>query len=88
MLETPGPDRDEQIIEEMHRLETAQADLLLDQFGEVTAEDRLLDAGSGRGGTSVMAHERFGCQVVGVSISDYQVAFSNRQAAERASRNG
>jgi geranyl diphosphate 2-C-methyltransferase len=44
---------------------------------------RLLDAGSGRGGTSLMAHERFGCRVDGVTISEYQVDFANHQAAVR-----
>jgi geranyl diphosphate 2-C-methyltransferase len=67
----------------MHRLETAQADLLLDQFGEVGPGDRLLDAGSGRGGTSIMANARFGCEVDGVSISQQQVAFANGQADRR-----
>jgi geranyl diphosphate 2-C-methyltransferase len=81
VLATPPDDRDAAIIEEMHRLETAQADLLLDHLGPVTADDRLLDGGSGRGGTSLMANRRFGCQVDGVSISEYQVGFANDQAA-------
>lgn len=67
----------------MHRLETAQADVLLDHLGEIGAEDRLLDAGSGRGGTSFMARQRFGCQVDGVSISESQVEFANGQAIRR-----
>lgn len=83
VLEAPAASRDQHIIEEMHRLETAQADFLLDQLGEISPQDRLLDAGSGRGGSSFMAHERFGCRVDGVSISEYQVEFSNQQAAER-----
>lgn len=83
VLDTPAATRDQRIIEEMHRLETAQADFLLDQLGDISPDDRLLDAGSGRGGTSFMAHERFGCRVDGVSISEYQVEFSNQQAAER-----
>jgi geranyl diphosphate 2-C-methyltransferase len=80
VLETPGDDRDEAIIAEMHRLETAQADALLDQLGPIGVGDRVLDGGSGRGGTSLMAHARFGCQVDGVSISEYQVDFANDQA--------
>lgn len=83
VLDTPPPERDQRIIEEMHRLETAQADFLLDQLGDISSNDRLLDAGSGRGGTSFMAHERFGCRVDGISISEYQVEFSNQQAGER-----
>jgi geranyl diphosphate 2-C-methyltransferase len=74
-----GPD--ERIIAELHRLETAQADVLLDHLGAVGPEDRLLDGGSGRGGTSIMANRRFGCRVDGVSISEKQVEFANEQAA-------
>jgi geranyl diphosphate 2-C-methyltransferase len=83
VLEVPADVRDQAIIAEMHRLESAQADLLLDQFGVVKSTDRLLDGGSGRGGTSFMANQRFGCQVDGVSISESQVEFANAQAAER-----
>jgi geranyl diphosphate 2-C-methyltransferase len=83
VLEGSPDTRDERIIEEMHRLETAQADLLLDHLGDIGPEDRLLDGGSGRGGTSIMANLRFGCEVDGVSISEQQVAFANDQARRR-----
>lgn len=83
VLEGPAATREQRIIEEMHRLETAQADVLLDHLGAITPQDRLLDGGSGRGGTSVMAHQRFGCAVDGVSISEYQVGFANEQARKR-----
>jgi geranyl diphosphate 2-C-methyltransferase len=83
VLDAPGGTRDEAIIAEMHRLETAQADLLLDHLGAVKPGHRLLDGGSGRGGTSFMAGERFCCQVDGVTISEAQVEFANAQARER-----
>lgn len=83
VLEGPAETRDERIIGEMHRLETAQANVLLDHLGDVRRDDLLLDCGSGRGGTSFMAAERFGCSVDGVTISQEQVAFANGQAAER-----
>ncbi|MFF8289818.1 geranyl diphosphate 2-C-methyltransferase [Streptomyces sp. NPDC016309] len=83
VLTGPEDTRQERIVRELHRLETAQADVLLDHLGPVTAEDRLLDAGSGRGGTGFMANQRFGCYVDGVSISEYQVGFANTQAEER-----
>jgi geranyl diphosphate 2-C-methyltransferase len=83
VLEAPAAVRDQAIIAEMHRLESAQAELLLDQFGAVQPGDRLLDAGSGRGGTSFMANQRYGCQVDGVSISEAQVQFANDQAVQR-----
>jgi geranyl diphosphate 2-C-methyltransferase len=80
VLESPGDTRDDRVIKEMHRLETLQAMLLLDHLGDISPGHRLLDAGSGRGGTSFMAHQRFGCRVEGVTISEYQVEFANRQA--------
>ncbi|MBK3566733.1 geranyl diphosphate 2-C-methyltransferase [Streptomyces sp. MBT62] len=84
VLEGPAETREQRVIEEMHRLETAQAEVLLDHLGDITPADRLLDAGSGRGGTSIMANARFGCSVDGVSISEQQVAFANAQAAKRS----
>jgi geranyl diphosphate 2-C-methyltransferase len=83
VLEGPKGTRDQRIIEELHRLETAQADVLLDHLGEISRAHRLMDAGSGRGGTSIMANARFGCAVDGVTISETQVAFANNQAAQR-----
>jgi geranyl diphosphate 2-C-methyltransferase len=83
VLEGPDDTRDDRIINEMHRLETQQANLLLDHLGDISHGDRLMDAGSGRGGTSFMAHQRFGCRVDGVTISEYQVGFANNQADQR-----
>ncbi|MGH3547718.1 MAG: geranyl diphosphate 2-C-methyltransferase [Pseudonocardiaceae bacterium] len=81
--EGSGGSRDDRIIAEMHRLETVQANALLDHLGGISPGDRLLDAGCGRGGTSIMAQQRFGCQVDGVSISEQQVEFANDQARQR-----
>ncbi|MGH8922679.1 MAG: geranyl diphosphate 2-C-methyltransferase [Acidimicrobiales bacterium] len=83
VLQGPEATRDERMIAEMHRLETAQAEVLLDHLGDVSPGDRLLDAGCGRGGSSIMANQRFGCQVDGVSISQKQVDFANGQAEAR-----
>ncbi|MCI3928098.1 geranyl diphosphate 2-C-methyltransferase [Streptomyces sp. AN091965] len=80
VLEGAPQQREKAVIRELHRLESAQADLLLDHLGPLTAHQRLLDAGSGRGGTSFMAQRRFGCAIDGVSISQYQVDFANAQA--------
>jgi geranyl diphosphate 2-C-methyltransferase len=83
VLEGPDQTREDRITRELHRLECAQADALLAHLGTVKPQDRLLDAGSGRGGSSFAANLRFGCQVDGVSISQAQVAFANEQAKER-----
>ncbi|HEX6405499.1 MAG TPA: geranyl diphosphate 2-C-methyltransferase [Pseudonocardiaceae bacterium] len=82
VLDGPSDTRDDRIIKEMHRLETMQASLLLDHLGDISPDDRLLDAGSGRGGSSLMAHQRFGCRVDGVTISEYQVEFANSHAEQ------
>jgi geranyl diphosphate 2-C-methyltransferase len=82
VLVGPAQTREDRIIRELHRLETAQAELLLDHLGPVQPGDRLLDAGCGRGGTSIMAHQRFGCRVDGVTISEYQAGFANAQAEQ------
>lgn len=83
VLEGPEETRDERTLRELHRLEHAQSDLLLDHLGPLGAGDRVLDAGSGRGGNSFLANLRFGCQVDGVSISQYQVDFATEQAEQR-----
>jgi geranyl diphosphate 2-C-methyltransferase len=82
-LEGPDETRDARILAELHRLETAQANVLLDRLGDVTPDDLLMDAGSGRGATSFMANGRFGCSIDGVTISEYQVGFANDQAVQR-----
>jgi geranyl diphosphate 2-C-methyltransferase len=83
VLEGPESTRNDRIIRELHRLEHEQAKFLIDQLGDVKPTDRVMDGGSGRGGTSFMVNERFGCQVDGVTISEYQVQFANEQAAKR-----
>ncbi|GLZ28582.1 methyltransferase [Lentzea sp. NBRC 105346] len=83
VLEAPAETRDEAIINELHRLETAQADVLLDHLGDIRPEHRIMDSGCGRGGTSIMANARFGCFVDGISISETQVEFANNEARRR-----
>ncbi|MEV6329403.1 geranyl diphosphate 2-C-methyltransferase [Streptomyces sp. NPDC051909] len=73
---------EKKLITELHRLESAQAEVLLDHLGPITADDTLVDAGCGRGGSSVMAHQRFGCKVEGVTLSSTQAEFGNRRARE------
>lgn len=73
---------EKKLITELHRLESAQAEVLLDHLGVIGSEDTLVDAGCGRGGSSVMAHQRFGCKVEGVTLSSTQAEFGNRRAKE------
>lgn len=83
VLDGPAETREERTIAELHRLESAQAELLMNHLGPVHPSDRLLDAGCGRGGSSMMANQRFGCRVDGVSISESQVEFATEQARRR-----
>ena len=83
ILQVTDGTREERMIRELHRLETAQANTLLDHLGDVATNDYVLDAGCGRGGTSIMANARFGCGVDGVTISEYQAGFANAQAERR-----
>lgn len=84
VLDEPDPARrNDRLTAELHRLEHAQANFLADRLGPLAPTDRVFDAGCGRGGGSVVAHLRYGCQVDGVTISAKQADFANAQAAER-----
>lgn len=73
---------EKKLIAELHRLESAQTDVLLENLGAITGEDTLVDAGCGRGGSMVMAHQRFGARVEGVTLSAKQADFANNRARE------
>ncbi|MFI8930888.1 geranyl diphosphate 2-C-methyltransferase [Streptomyces sp. NPDC053474] len=73
---------EKRLIAELHRLESAQAEMLLDHLGAIGCDDTLVDAGCGRGGSMVMAHQRFGCRVEGVTLSAKQAEFGNQRALE------
>ncbi|MFF2147093.1 geranyl diphosphate 2-C-methyltransferase [Kitasatospora sp. NPDC058190] len=75
-------EREKKVIAELHRLESAQADVLLDHLGDIRADSTLVDAGCGRGGSMVMAHQRFGCRVEGMTLSTQQADFGNKRASE------
>ncbi|MEU3713652.1 geranyl diphosphate 2-C-methyltransferase [Streptomyces catenulae] len=73
---------EKKLIAELHRLESAQTDVLLENLGAIGSGDTLVDAGCGRGGSMVMAHQRFGCNVEGVTLSAKQADFANNRARE------
>lgn len=80
ILTLPEAVRQEAINAEMHRMETRQVDAIIDVLTAV-APRRVLDAGSGRGGTAFLLHRAFGCQVDGVNFAAYQNDFARAQAA-------
>ncbi|MEU8579485.1 SAM-dependent methyltransferase [Streptomyces abikoensis] len=67
----------------MHRLETDQVSTFVEALGDLPATARILDAGCGRGGTSLLLHQACGCAVDGVNFSAYQVRFARAQAEQR-----
>lgn len=83
IFDGPPESQESRIVEEMHRLESQQVDVIINALGDVSPHDRVLDAGSGRGGTSFMIAEEFGCSVDGVNISEYQIEFSRQLAIKR-----
>lgn len=83
LLEASPFEREAKLLNEMHRLEGAQSARLISLLGEVGPEERILDAGCGRGGTSFAAYQRFGCRIDGVDFARYQVDFANQIAADR-----
>ncbi|RLL69586.1 geranyl diphosphate 2-C-methyltransferase [Streptomyces sp. Z26] len=75
-------DYEQRLIAELHRLESAQTGVLLDHLGDIGREDTLVDAGCGRGGSMVMAHQRFGCSVEGVTLSAKQADFVQQRSLD------
>jgi geranyl diphosphate 2-C-methyltransferase len=84
VLDEPDPGlRRQRITTELHRLEHAQAELLASWLGPLSPDDRVFDAGCGRGGGSVVANLRYGCHADGVTLSTKQAEFANEQARGR-----
>jgi geranyl diphosphate 2-C-methyltransferase len=83
ILQLPAESREEPLLAELHRMENRQTEMIINSLGGVGRNGRVLDAGSGRGGTAFMLHDRFGCFVEGITISTYQVEFSQRLAEQR-----
>ncbi|MEV1084053.1 class I SAM-dependent methyltransferase [Streptomyces sp. NPDC050211] len=80
ILALDGYARERAIGAEIHRMETRQVDTIIQALGNVSPQARLLDAGSGRGGTAFLLHHAFRCQIDGVNFSSYQNQFARAQA--------
>ncbi|MFI2352194.1 SAM-dependent methyltransferase [Streptomyces sp. NPDC019443] len=83
ILLAPEQERQKLILKEMHRLETEQVGLITDALGDIPPTARVMDGGSGRGGTSFMVHDRFGCQVDGVNFCQHHIEFAQKLAQQR-----
>lgn len=64
-------------------METEQVDLILDGLTGLTAQVSVVDAGSGRGGTSFMIHDRYGCRVDGVNFCRHHLDFAENLSKQR-----
>ncbi|GHF25297.1 methyltransferase [Streptomyces mashuensis] len=80
ILTFTGRARQQAIATELHRMETRQVDVIVDALTPLDSRARVLDAGSGRGGTALLLHHAFGCHVDGVNFSTYQNTFARLQA--------
>nr|WP_015586130.1 methyltransferase domain-containing protein [Rhodococcus fascians]AET25212.1 putative SAM-dependent methyltransferase [Rhodococcus fascians D188] len=77
--------RESLILRELHRMESLEINLIVDALGEVSPSSRVMDAGSGRGGTTFTIADRFGCRVDGVNYCAHHVEFAEKLARERGS---
>ncbi len=66
----------EQIKTIINELELHQIDVLMETMGTVQPHHRVLDAGSGRGGTSFSIAKATGARVDGITIAPYQARFA------------
>ena len=57
------------LLEDFHTMGRIATSQLVDLIG-ITPEDRVLDAGSGIGGTARFVADRFGCRVTAVDLTD------------------
>ncbi len=56
---------------------------VLAKIANVTAHDKVLDAGCGVGGSSLYLAEHCGCKVVGITLCEKQIAIAQRSATFR-----
>ncbi|MEK8144741.1 class I SAM-dependent methyltransferase [Streptomyces sp. M10(2022)] len=82
MLEVPEAERDAAILAEMGRMENEQVELVLRGLTPLTPGSRVMDGGSGRGGTAFLVNRRFDCEVVGANFCQHHIEFSERLAKE------
>ncbi|MFJ6841777.1 SAM-dependent methyltransferase [Streptomyces griseoluteus] len=83
ILGLPAPRRESEIQQELHRMETRQVAILSELLAPLGPADRVLDAGSGRGGSAFLIHETFGCRIDGVNFVAHQNQFARDQAEKR-----
>ncbi|MFJ4004438.1 SAM-dependent methyltransferase [Streptomyces sp. NPDC090023] len=83
VLKLTGPEREAAIRQEIHRMETRQVDTLIDLLAPLGPTARVLDAGSGRGGSAFLIHRALGCRIDAVNFVAHQNQFARAQAERR-----
>lgn len=83
LLQSTEPNHQALLLAEMHQMEAAQSERLLSYVPGIDPTQHILDAGAGRGGTSIAAAQRFGCRISGVDLASHQVELANQLARER-----
>ncbi len=73
---------EEELLRELHQQENALTERGIRHLRNLTAGMRGLDAGCGRGGSSILINQRFGCRLDGVTLSPYQADFANKLVQE------
>ncbi|MFJ9855009.1 SAM-dependent methyltransferase [Streptomyces sp. NPDC101150] len=80
VLNLSGESRERVIRYELHHMETRQVRIVIDALQGLPSQARVLDAGSGRGGTAFLVNRAFGCRIDGVNLATYQNEFARAEA--------
>ncbi|MEV0681838.1 methyltransferase domain-containing protein [Actinosynnema sp. NPDC050436] len=83
VLSAPVDVREDAILAEMHRMESDQVDLVLRALAPLPPGAQVMDAGSGRGGTSFMIGQRYDAHVTGINFCRHHLEFARSIAAKR-----
>lgn len=70
-------------FKETHSEALKKLNLILAQKVNISAADRVLDAGCGQGGSSLWIAENIGAQVTGITLVPHQVEIARREAEKR-----
>lgn len=68
---------EEELLVELHHQENELTLRGIQYLGEIRPEMRGLDAGCGRGGSSFMLHQKFRCEIAGITLSLHQAEFAS-----------